>query len=95
MRRRILDVTAYTTLDFADIRALGHDWTVDASGVVNVTEPDDHEDVDDVVQLQLEVDGGDVDQLPQHVDSIELSPAQARRLANDLNKYADSVDGDP
>ena len=94
MRRRILDVTAYTTLDFVDARALGPDWDEDATAVVDVTRPDDHEEASSVVQLQIELDGTDVDRLPQHVTSVSLTPAQAREVAGDLTEYADEIEAE-
>jgi hypothetical protein len=91
MRRRILDVTAYTTLDFADARALGPDWEEDATAVVDVDVPDEESEEQQAVRLSVELDRG-VDRLPPHVDRIDLTPAQARELAADLTEYADRLD---
>jgi len=41
MNERITSVTAYTTLDLVDGAALGHDWTENGSGVLNVTASDE------------------------------------------------------
>jgi hypothetical protein len=94
MRRRLLDVTSYTTLDFVDASAFGVDWTDESPAVVDVDTPDDHEDVEGVVRLSLELDGTGLDGVPPHVDRLELSPGQARTLAEDLIEHADRVEGD-
>jgi hypothetical protein len=94
MRRRLLDVTAYTTLDFADAVAFGIDWTDEAPAVVDVDTPDDHEDAEGVVRLSVELDGTDLERVTPHVDRLNLSPAQARTLAEDLLTHADRVEDD-
>jgi len=53
MNERITSVTAYTTLDLVDGAALGHDWTENGSGVLNVTASDERPDR---VELQFELD---------------------------------------
>jgi hypothetical protein len=94
MRRRLLDVTAYTTLDFVDASALGVDWTDEAPAVVDVDVPDEHEDAAGVVRLSVELDGTRLDRVTPHVDRLSLSPAQARTLADDLAEYADRAESD-
>lgn len=94
MRRRLLDVTAYTTLDFVDASAFGIDWTDEAPAVVDVDVPDEHEDAAGVVRLEIELDGTDLERVTPHVDRLHLSPAQARTLADDLVAYADRVESD-
>ncbi len=94
MRRRLLGVTAYTTLDFVDASAYGIDWTDEAPAVVDVDTPDDHEDLDDVVRLSVELDGTQLEEVPPHVDRLDLSPAQARTLAEELSTYADRVESE-
>jgi hypothetical protein len=92
MRRRILDVTAYTTLNFVDASAYGGDWSEDAPAVVDVDVPD--EESPEVVELDIELDGKELDRVPPHADRLSLSPTQARTLADDLREYADRVDGE-
>ena len=94
MRRRLLDVTAYTTLDFVDASAFGVDWTDEAPAVVDVDTPDASEDATGVVRLSVELDGTRLDEVAPHVDRLELSPAQARTLAEDLLAHADRLEDD-
>jgi hypothetical protein len=94
MRRRLLDVTAYTTLDFVDASAFGVDWSEDAPAVVDVGTPDDEEELDGVVRISLELDGTELERVDPHVDRLDLAPAQARALAEDLITYADRVEGE-
>ena len=89
MSDRLLRVNAYTTLDFVDARARGHDFEADAPGVVNVTAP--REDPDHV-DLQVELDDTAIDDLPAHADEVTLSPAQSRTLAEALESAADRVE---
>ncbi|ELZ43543.1 hypothetical protein C471_00465 [Halorubrum saccharovorum DSM 1137] len=92
MNERITSVTAYTTLDFVDGAAVGHDWTEGGSGVLNVSVPDE---APDRVELQFELDGLDVDRLPNHADRIDLTAEQARTVAAALTRHADRIeDGD-
>ncbi|MFT4880874.1 MAG: hypothetical protein ACI9HI_000872, partial [Salinirussus sp.] len=98
MRRRLLDVTAYTTLDFVDARAVHPDWEETAGAVVNVDTPDSgtgrgragggvgggRRDDDEVVHLSVELDAADLGDLPRHVDRLDLSPADARTLGRAL-----------
>jgi len=89
MARRITDVNAYTTLDFADgVVEYPRDTEV-AVAVVNATHPRDDPDH---VELQVEMDATDTD-LPAHADTVQLTPDQARDLAADLEAAADSVEG--
>ncbi|MFD1571995.1 DUF6360 family protein [Halorubrum laminariae] len=89
MSNRLLRVNAYTTLDLVDGRARGHEFETDALGVVNVTAP--REDPEHVT-LQIELDGTEVDALAPHADEFDLSPAQARTLADALESTADRVE---
>ena len=88
MTRRLLDVTANTTLDFVDGRAAGVDWTDDGVAVVDVESPRDEE----AVTLGLELDPADLDRLDHHADYVTLSPDQARTLAADLEAAADAAE---
>ncbi|ELZ53366.1 MULTISPECIES: DUF6360 family protein [Halorubrum] len=89
MSNRLLRVNAYTTLDFVDGRVRAHEFETEAPGVVNVTAP--REDPEHV-SLQVELDGTAVDDLPAHAEEFDLSPAQARELADALNDTADRVE---
>jgi hypothetical protein len=83
-----MDVNAYTTLDFADGVVERADGREEAVAVVNATHP---REGPDHVELQVEMDATDVD-LPAHADTVQLTPAQARDLAADLEDAADSVE---
>ncbi|WP_128906720.1 DUF6360 family protein [Halorubrum amylolyticum] len=89
MTDRLLRVNAYTTLDLVDGRARGHEFEADAPGVVNVTAP--REDPEHVT-LEVELDGTAIDDLAAHADEVDLSPAQARTLADALESTADRVE---
>jgi len=89
MSDRLLRVNAYTTLDLVDGRARGHDFEAEAPGVVNVTAP--REDPEHVT-LEVELDNTAIDDLAAHADEIDLSPAQARTLAEALESTADRVE---
>ena len=89
MSDRLLRVNAYTTLDLVDGRVRGHEFEADAPGVVNVTAP--REDPEHVA-LEVELDNTVIDDLAAHADEVELSPAQARTLAEALESTADRVE---
>ncbi|KDS91946.1 hypothetical protein FK85_13930 [Halorubrum saccharovorum] len=89
MSDRLLRVNAYTTLDLVDGRARGHEFEAEAPGVVNVTAP--REDPEQVT-LEVELDNTAIDDLTAHADEIDLSPAQARTLAEALESTADRVE---
>ncbi|UPV75570.1 DUF6360 family protein [Halorussus limi] len=89
MADRVLKVNAYTTLDLVDARAEGHDFEESAYATLNATAArNDPESV----ELQLELDNTDLDALPAHADSVDLSPEQARTLAAELEKHAERVE---
>lgn len=89
MTARILDVTAHTTFDFLDARAVGKDWTDEGVAVLDVTTPREEPGV---VRLGIELDHTDLGNVPPHADSVVLSPSEARTLATDLEAYADEAD---
>lgn len=89
MSDRLLRVNAYTTLDLVEGRARGHEFETDAPGVVNVTAP--REDPEHVT-LEVELDGTAIDRLPAHADEVDLSPAQARTLADALESTAERAE---
>lgn len=89
MSDRLIRVNAYTTLDLVDGRARGHEFEADAPGVVNVTAP--REDPERVT-LEVELDNTAIDALTAHADEVDLSPAQARTLAEALESTADRVE---
>jgi hypothetical protein len=85
MAIRLLDVSAYTTLDFVTGRVFGPDWSDDAAAVVDV---DRSKTAPGRVRLRLEFDGEDVTHVDHHADGVSLSPDQARALAADLKRQA-------
>ncbi len=89
--RRLLDVTAYTTLDFADATVEGHGWEDDAVGVVDVSVDESAAGNPEGVTLSLELDGTDVADLPQHATHLELSAGEAETLASALTDAAATV----
>lgn len=89
MPDRLLRVNAYTTLDLVDGRARGHEFEADAPGVVNVTAP---RESPEHVTLEVELDNTAIEELAAHADEIDLSPAQARTLADALTETADRVE---
>ncbi|MFW6382543.1 MAG: DUF6360 family protein [Haloferacaceae archaeon] len=89
MSDRLLSVNAYTTLDLLDGEAESHEFTESAYAVLNATAPRDRPDH---VRLELELDNADLEHLPAHADRVRLSPAEARTLAADLEKYAARVE---
>lgn len=89
MADRIMKVNAYTTLDLLDGEAEGHGFTEEAYAVLNVTSP--REDPNHVT-LQLELDNTELETLPAHADTVQLSATEARTLAADLEKHAKKVE---
>ncbi|MES3516112.1 MAG: DUF6360 family protein [Natronomonas sp.] len=89
MADRIMKVNAYTTLDLLDGEAEGHGFTEEAYAVVNVTSPRKNPDH---VTLQVELDNTQLDTLEPHADTVELSAAEARTLADDLIDHAKKVE---
>ncbi|WP_018256644.1 DUF6360 family protein [Halomicrobium katesii] len=87
---RIMRVNAYTTFDLLEGRVEGHGFEDDAYAVLNVS-TDTREDPD-AVEVQLEMDNTEVDAVEPHADTVSLSPAQAREMAAELEKYASKVD---
>lgn len=88
-RRRLLDVTAYTTLDHVVGAVEGPDWDEESIAVVDASVPDDRPAP---VELALEFDPGSLDRVPPHADRLSLSPEQARTLAADLRDCADRLE---
>jgi hypothetical protein len=91
MADRVLSVTAYTTLDLVDAVAEGHGWNKEAVGILNVTTPKG-EDSPEEVLLQVELDNAELERLPAHAETVSLSPEQAREVAGELERYADSIE---
>lgn len=89
MADRLMKVNAYTTLDLVDAVAKGHDFETESLAVVNATA--DREDPD-FVRLQLELDNMTEEHLPAHMEEIQLTPDQARTIADDLEKHASRVE---
>lgn len=88
MSRRLMSVTARTSVDHADAAASGHGFETESVAVVDATA--DRSDPD-CVRLQVELD--DPGELPDHMEEVRLSPDQARALAADLEEHADRVEG--
>lgn len=86
---RIMTVNAYTTLDLADAVAEGHGFEERAYATLNVTSPRQEPDH---VSLQLELDNTELDALPAHAETVELSPEQARTIARELEEHAAKVE---
>ena len=86
---RILRVNAYTTFDLLDGRVEGHGFEEEAMGVLNVTAPRENPDH---VSVQVELDNTQLSSVPAHADHVQLSAAQARELAGELEKYAGRVE---
>ncbi|WP_458206728.1 DUF6360 family protein [Haladaptatus sp. NG-SE-30] len=91
MADRVLSVTASTTFDLVDAVVEGHGWTEEAVGILNVTTPKGEEAPEEVL-LQLELDNTGLENLPAHAETVSLSPAQARELAGELERYAESAE---
>ena len=89
MAGRIMTVNAYTTLDLLDGEVEGHGFTEEAYAVLNVTSPRTNPDH---VSLQLELDNTELERLEPHADTVRLSPEEARTLAADLEKHAETVE---
>jgi hypothetical protein len=90
MADRILKINAFTTLDLLDGVAEGHGWEEEVFAVCNVTT--DTRDDPEHVELQVELDNTDLDNLEAHADRIQLSAAEARELAGELESYAERVE---
>lgn len=89
MADRIMTVNAYTTLDLLDGRAEGHDFTDEALATLNVSAP---RTTPDHVSLQIELDNTDLEHVPPHADSVTMTAAQARTLAEELIECAERVE---
>ncbi|WP_193565067.1 DUF6360 family protein [Natronorubrum aibiense] len=89
MADRLMKVNAYTTLDLVDAVAKGHDFETEAFAVVNATADKKNPDC---VELQFELDNMMEEHLPAHMEEIQLTPAQAREIAADLEKHAKRVE---
>lgn len=85
-------INAYTTLDYVEATATGHEFELDSVAVVNATT--DREEPD-CVRLQLELDNATERHLPKHMEELELTPGQARELAAELESSADRVENAP
>jgi hypothetical protein len=89
MSDRLMRINAYTTLDYVEASAKGHEFQLNAPAVVNATT--DREEPD-CVRVQVELDNATEQHLPKHMEELELTPEQARKLATDLERYADRVE---
>ncbi|MFC6719474.1 DUF6360 family protein [Natrialbaceae archaeon GCM10025810] len=89
MSSRLMTVNAYTTLDLVDAVVTGHEFESETYAVVNATAD---EEGPDRVRLQFELDTVAEERLPAHMTDLELTPAQARTLAAELEGHADRVE---
>ena len=89
MPDRLLRINAYTTFDYLDAEAQGHDFEEEAPAVLNVTAPRTNPRE---VTLELELDNTALGTLPAHADRVRLSAAEARELAAELEEYAGRVE---
>lgn len=89
MADRIMRVNAFTTLDLVEARAEGHGFEEEAYATLDVTSPRTNPDH---VELQLELDNTQLEELPAHAETVELTPAQAREIAADLEEHAADVE---
>ncbi|WP_323171897.1 DUF6360 family protein [Natrialba sp. PRR66] len=89
MSDRLMRVNAYTTLDYVEATATGHEFEFDSVAVANATT--DREEPD-CVRFQVELDNATDQHFPKHMTELELTPDQARELASELEKYADRVE---
>ncbi|MBZ6494493.1 DUF6360 family protein [Natrinema longum] len=89
MSDRLMTVNARTTLDYVEGKAIGESFEWESVAVVNATA--DRENPDGV-RLQFELDNLSEAHLPKHMIELELTPAQARAVAADLETHADRVE---
>jgi hypothetical protein len=90
MADRVLKVNAFTTFDLVDASVEGHGFEETAFATLNV-----HTALDgpEAVALELELDNTDLDHVPPHADRVTLSPAEAERLAGELEAAAARAGG--
>ncbi|WP_254807977.1 DUF6360 family protein [Natronosalvus amylolyticus] len=89
MADRLMRVTAYTTLELADVLVKGHDFETEQYAVVDATadrKSPEH------VKLQFEADNMTETHLPAHMEELRFTPEQARALAADLEEHAARVE---
>ncbi|WP_435552369.1 DUF6360 family protein [Natrinema sp. CGMCC1.2065] len=89
MSDRLLSVTARTTLDYVEGKAVGETFEWESIAVVDATA--DREDPERV-RLRLEFDNLSEEYIPKHMEDLELTAEQARTLAADLEKHATRVE---
>lgn len=77
MAGRLLDVTAYTTLDYVEASAYSSDWSENGTAVLDVRTP---KDTPETVALDLELDPTAVDAVESHAHSVSLTTEQAETL---------------
>ena len=81
MAGRVLDVTAYTTLDFVEAATRGDGWREEGTAVLDVRSPADDPDT---VVLDFEPDPASVDRVDPHAHSVSLTTERARTLVEAL-----------
>lgn len=91
MPKRLMDVNAKTTFDYLNTKVEGDGWEEDAIAVLNVDTPTDTANGGEV-RLRLEIDDASTNSIPAHINTVPLTPEQARELAAALEQYAASAD---
>jgi len=74
-----------------DGAALGHDWTENGSGVLNVTASGRETWIGSNCSSSSTAS---TSSLPNHADRVDLTPEQARTVAAELTRYADRIEAD-
>ncbi|GAA0197330.1 DUF6360 family protein [Haladaptatus pallidirubidus] len=88
MPGRVLDVTAYTTLDYVEVSVHGSNWSEEGTTVLDVrTSKDDP----DTVALDLELDSTAVAHVKPHAQSVSLTNEQPWRL---VKAPEEAIEGD-
>ncbi|NHN58354.1 MULTISPECIES: DUF6360 family protein [Halorussus] len=86
MAGRVLDVTAYTTLDFVEAATRGDGWREEGTAVLDVRSPVEEPDT---VVLDFEPDPASVERVEPHAHSVSLTADQARTLVEALEEAID------
>lgn len=89
MADRLMRVTAHTTLDLVDAVVTGQEFERETFAVLDATTDRKRPEC---VKLHLELDNMTETALPAHMEELQLTPEQARTLAADLEKHADTVE---
>ncbi|WP_435179133.1 DUF6360 family protein [Halorussus sp. AFM4] len=91
MAGRVLDVTAYTTLDLVEAATRGDGWREEGCAVLDVRSLADDPDT---VVLDFEPDPTSVDRVEPHAHSVSLTADQARSLVEALEDAIEAEGSD-